>query len=82
VSLGNVIPASYQQTVTPFLSDKDQELLAKYRVPAFEVLQNLKTPFDNFYYCHFSGPSWFARTLRPWQWKTAAQRGKWNIQLP
>ncbi|XP_059477918.1 dipeptidyl peptidase 3 isoform X2 [Neocloeon triangulifer] len=37
VSLGNVIPASYQATITPFLSEKDQELLAKYRVPAFEV---------------------------------------------
>lgn len=37
VSLGNVIPASYKDTVTPFLSSEDQELLNKYRVGAFEV---------------------------------------------
>lgn len=37
VSLGNVIPASYQSTQTPFLADADKELLQKYRVPAFEM---------------------------------------------
>jgi dipeptidyl-peptidase-3 len=37
VSLGNVIPASYKQTVTPFLSEEDKDLLNKYRVRAFEV---------------------------------------------
>lgn len=37
VSLGNVIPASYQQSVTPFLSKEDAELLQKWRVPAFEL---------------------------------------------
>ncbi|XP_076268047.1 dipeptidyl peptidase 3 isoform X2 [Rhynchophorus ferrugineus] len=37
VSLGNVIPASYQQSVTPFLSKKDADLLQKWRVQAFEV---------------------------------------------
>ncbi|XP_022920138.2 dipeptidyl peptidase 3 [Onthophagus taurus] len=37
VSLGNVIPASYQQSNTPFLSDSDKDLLQKYRVTAFEV---------------------------------------------
>ncbi|CAG9762167.1 unnamed protein product [Ceutorhynchus assimilis] len=37
VSLGNVIPASYQQSVTPFLTQEDAELLQKWRVPAFEL---------------------------------------------
>ncbi|KAK9880465.1 hypothetical protein WA026_011710 [Henosepilachna vigintioctopunctata] len=37
VSLGNVIPASYQATVSPFLSAADGELLQKYRIPAFEL---------------------------------------------
>ncbi|XP_067008544.2 dipeptidyl peptidase 3 isoform X2 [Anabrus simplex] len=37
VSLGNVIPANYKEVVLPFLSQEDQELLTKYRVPAFEV---------------------------------------------
>ncbi|KAJ8984299.1 hypothetical protein NQ317_012269 [Molorchus minor] len=37
VSLGNVIPASYQQSVTPFLSNEDANLLQKWRVPAFEL---------------------------------------------
>lgn len=37
MSLGNVIPASYQQSVIPFLSDTDIQLLQKYRVLAFEV---------------------------------------------
>ncbi|GLV40147.1 Dipeptidyl aminopeptidase III [Carabus blaptoides fortunei] len=37
VSLGNVIPASYKQSNTPFLSDADQNLLEKYRIQAFEV---------------------------------------------
>ncbi|XP_014228918.1 dipeptidyl peptidase 3 isoform X1 [Trichogramma pretiosum] len=37
VSLGNVIPASMKQDVIPFVSEEDQELLNKYRVPSFEV---------------------------------------------
>ncbi|XP_034824673.1 dipeptidyl peptidase 3 isoform X1 [Maniola hyperantus] len=37
VSLGNVIPAAYKESVIPFLSDEDKQLLEKYRVPAFEV---------------------------------------------
>ncbi|XP_013189468.2 dipeptidyl peptidase 3 isoform X2 [Amyelois transitella] len=37
VSLGNVIPAAYKESVIPFLSDADKQLLEKYRVPAFEV---------------------------------------------
>ncbi|CAG9821296.1 unnamed protein product [Phaedon cochleariae] len=37
VSLGNVIPASYQFAVTPFLSKDDADLLQKWRVPAFEL---------------------------------------------
>ncbi|XP_069681962.1 dipeptidyl peptidase 3 isoform X1 [Periplaneta americana] len=37
VSLGNVIPASYKQTMKPFLSEEDKELLNKYQVQAFEV---------------------------------------------
>ncbi|XP_039748961.1 dipeptidyl peptidase 3 isoform X2 [Pararge aegeria] len=37
VSLGNVIPAAYKESVIPFLSDSDKQLLEKYRVPAFEV---------------------------------------------
>lgn len=41
VSLGNVIPASYQQSVTPFLSKEDAELLQKWRVPAFELQVSL-----------------------------------------
>nr|XP_026486159.1 dipeptidyl peptidase 3 [Vanessa tameamea] len=37
VSLGNVIPAAYKESVIPFLSDDDKKLLEKYRVAAFEV---------------------------------------------
>ncbi|XP_046401911.1 dipeptidyl peptidase 3 isoform X2 [Ischnura elegans] len=37
VSLGNVIPAHYKESKTPFLSEADQELLTKYRVNSFEV---------------------------------------------
>lgn len=37
MSLGNVIPASYQQSNTPFLADSDKDLLQKYRVISFEV---------------------------------------------
>lgn len=37
VTLGNVIPASYKNTVMPFLSEKDKDLLTKYRVKSFEV---------------------------------------------
>ncbi|XP_075970356.1 dipeptidyl peptidase 3 isoform X2 [Anticarsia gemmatalis] len=37
VSLGNVIPAAYKESVIPFLSDSDKKLLEKYRVAAFEV---------------------------------------------
>lgn len=43
VSLGNVIPASYQQSVTPFLSKEDAELLQKWRVPAFELQVRMYT---------------------------------------
>lgn len=37
VSLGNVIPASYQNAQTPFLTKADAELLQKYRVTSFEL---------------------------------------------
>ncbi|XP_014363567.2 dipeptidyl peptidase 3 [Papilio machaon] len=37
VSLGNVIPAAYKESVIPFLSDEDKALLDKYRVASFEV---------------------------------------------
>lgn len=37
VSLGNVIPASYQQTQIPFLSETDMELMKKHRIVSFEV---------------------------------------------
>lgn len=37
VSLGNVFPAAYKESVIPFLSDSDKVLLEKYRVAAFEV---------------------------------------------
>ncbi|KAJ8732606.1 hypothetical protein PYW07_015205 [Mythimna separata] len=37
VSLGNVIPAAYKESVIPFLGDSDKVLLEKYRVAAFEV---------------------------------------------
>ncbi|XP_041976229.1 dipeptidyl peptidase 3 isoform X2 [Aricia agestis] len=37
VSLGNVIPASYKESVIPFLCESDKQLLEKYRVAAFEV---------------------------------------------
>uniref|UniRef100_A0A6P7FY09 Dipeptidyl peptidase 3 n=1 Tax=Diabrotica virgifera virgifera TaxID=50390 RepID=A0A6P7FY09_DIAVI len=41
VSLGNVIPASYQASVTPFLTQQDADLLQKWRVPAFELQVSL-----------------------------------------
>jgi len=37
VSLGNVIPAAYKNSVMSFLSEEDKELLTKYRVQAFEL---------------------------------------------
>ncbi|KAJ9591568.1 hypothetical protein L9F63_001922, partial [Diploptera punctata] len=37
VTLGNVIPANYKNTVMPFLTEEDKELLNKYRVKSFEV---------------------------------------------
>ncbi|CAH2075146.1 unnamed protein product, partial [Iphiclides podalirius] len=37
VSLGNVIPAAYKESVIPFLSEEDKRLLEKYRVASFEV---------------------------------------------
>ncbi|CAK1604008.1 unnamed protein product [Parnassius mnemosyne] len=37
VSLGNVIPAAYKESVIPFLSEEDKKLLEKYRVASFEV---------------------------------------------
>ncbi|XP_013134369.1 PREDICTED: dipeptidyl peptidase 3 isoform X2 [Papilio polytes] len=37
VSLGNVIPAAYKESVIPFLSEQDKALLDKYRVASFEV---------------------------------------------
>ncbi|XP_044727617.1 dipeptidyl peptidase 3 isoform X2 [Chrysoperla carnea] len=37
VSLGNVIPANYKESLTPFLNQEDQDLLVKHRVAAFEV---------------------------------------------
>jgi dipeptidyl-peptidase-3 len=37
VSLGNVIPAGCDQTVMPFLSEEDKDLLTKYRVQSYEV---------------------------------------------
>ena len=37
VSLGNVIPAAYKNSVISFLSEEDKELLTKYRVQAFEL---------------------------------------------
>lgn len=37
VALGNVIPASYQYSKTPFLSAADIELLKEWRVRAFEL---------------------------------------------
>lgn len=37
VSLGNVLPASFQNTKTPFLSQSDGELLKKLFVQAFEL---------------------------------------------
>ncbi|CAG9785198.1 unnamed protein product [Diatraea saccharalis] len=37
VSLGNVIPAAYKESVIPFLSEVDKKLLEQYRVSAFEV---------------------------------------------
>lgn len=43
VSLGNVIPASYQYTFTPFLNESDARLLKQWRVSAFELqVNNLK----------------------------------------
>ncbi|GBP32912.1 Dipeptidyl peptidase 3 [Eumeta japonica] len=36
VSLGNVIPAAYKESVIPFLSEADKALLDKHRVAAFE----------------------------------------------
>ncbi|XP_051170510.1 dipeptidyl peptidase 3-like isoform X1 [Leptopilina boulardi] len=37
VSLGNVIPANMKQDVMMFLTDEDQTLMHKHRVPSFEV---------------------------------------------
>nr|XP_008196345.1 PREDICTED: dipeptidyl peptidase 3 [Tribolium castaneum] len=37
VSLGNVIPASYQMSVIPFLNESDTQLIQKYRVASFEL---------------------------------------------
>ncbi|CAH0550916.1 unnamed protein product [Brassicogethes aeneus] len=37
VSLGNVIPASYQMSKTPFLTQEDADILQKWRVTAFEL---------------------------------------------
>ncbi|GFG31542.1 hypothetical protein Cfor_09198 [Coptotermes formosanus] len=37
VSLGNVIPAAYKNSVISFLSEEDKDLLIKYRVQAFEL---------------------------------------------
>jgi len=37
VSLGNVIPAAYKNSLMSFLSEEDKELLTKYRVQAFEL---------------------------------------------
>jgi dipeptidyl-peptidase-3 len=37
VSLGNVIPAQYKQSVMSFLSEEDKDLLTKYRVQALEL---------------------------------------------
>ncbi|XP_066244886.1 dipeptidyl peptidase 3 [Euwallacea similis] len=37
VSLGNVIPANFQQSQTPFLTKEDADLLQKWRVCAFEL---------------------------------------------
>lgn len=37
MSLGNVIPASYKDSVIPFLSSEDKAMLEKYRVPSFSV---------------------------------------------
>ncbi len=38
VSLGNVIPASYKDPKTPFVTQSDKELMDKHRIPAFEVI--------------------------------------------
>lgn len=45
VSLGNIIPASYQASQTPFLSESDAELLKKWRVASFEVQVNFYKRF-------------------------------------
>jgi dipeptidyl-peptidase-3 len=37
VSLGNVIPAAYKNSVISFLSEEDKDLMIKYRVPGFEL---------------------------------------------
>lgn len=37
MSLGNVIPASYQMSVIPFLNESDTQLMQKYRVASFEL---------------------------------------------
>lgn len=37
MSLGNVIPAQYKQSVMSFLSEEDKDLLTKYRVQALEL---------------------------------------------
>ena len=37
VSLGNVIGASYAVKNNPFISDSDNELFKKYKIPSFEV---------------------------------------------
>lgn len=45
VSLGNVIPAHYKDTTTPFITESDSALLNKYRVPSFEVKKQHTTKF-------------------------------------
>jgi len=71
VSLGNVIPASYQATLTPFLSLDDQALLSKYRVPAFEVFYQTQIPVVCLTATN-SGSSWTSRAFGSRQRKTSS----------